>query len=77
MALRDYICCKICETKLVPDGYDDGREYLATKWPESSKDTTWVNVLTCPDCVAKLEAKIEWLEESVRLYVTTINMLSR
>src|SRR5690554_6845668 len=60
MALRDYILCKNCKCKLIPDGYDLVRDHLEEKWgdPEANYYTP---MLLCPGCVAALERKVEAL----------------
>lgn len=51
MAMRDYILCKKCECKLIPDGDDNARDHMESKWG-------YGNFLLCPDCIAELESEL-------------------
>lgn len=65
MAMRDYILCKNCKCKLIPDGYDLVRDHLEEKWgnPEANYYTP---MLLCPDCIAALEREVgAFCEDSV------------
>ena len=53
MAWRDYITCGNCETKIIYDGYDNGRNRLEEKWGDP-KAPVWTVHLLCPDCISKL-----------------------
>ena len=57
MALRDYIRCKKCDCKLIPDGNDIGRQYLEDKFDckECADSGVWESILLCPNCIQELE----------------------
>jgi len=56
MAFRDYIICGECETKIIYDGYDNGRDRLEELWGDPKADF-WTVHLLCPDCLKKLRAE--------------------
>jgi hypothetical protein len=56
MAFRDYIICGECETKIIYDGYDNGRDRLEEVWGDP-KTNFWTVHLLCPDCLKKLRAE--------------------
>ncbi len=57
MALRDYVICGECETKIIYDGYDNGRDRLEEVWGDPNADV-WTVHLLCPDCIKKLQADL-------------------
>lgn len=61
MAKRDYICCAGCDTKMIPDGYDNGREHLEMRWGDPEADD-WTVDIYCPDCQISVSKLIEWRE---------------
>ena len=65
MALRDYIRCKECDCKLVPDGDEVGREHIDSIWGCTEKEHYWKSVLLCPDCINKLEQRLAAAEEKL------------
>ena len=67
MALRDYILCGECETKLVYDGNDEAREWLEERYGDPSCNCYTVKLL-CPTCLATLRAQnAELTAENERL----------
>ena len=68
MALRDYILCAECETKLIYDGNDSAREWLEERYGDPTQSVYTVKLL-CPTCIEALLADAEryrWLRSKVR-----------
>ena len=78
MAGRDYIRCKTCQTKIIYDGNDCGRERLEEIWGDENADE-WTVFLLCPDCIKKLEESLTTARDCVRAgkYSTALKVLSR
>ena len=57
MALRDYVICGECKTKIIYDGHDNGRDRLEEVWGDPNADV-WTVHLLCPDCIKKLHADL-------------------
>ena len=57
MAFRDYITCGECETKIIYDGYDNGRNRLEEIWGDPNANS-WTVHLLCPDCIKKMRADL-------------------
>jgi hypothetical protein len=78
MAGRDYILCKKCQTKIVYDGDDNGRERLESVWGDPNA-ADWTVFLLCPVCIAKYEHGVSMALDCIRKgkYTTAIKALSR
>ena len=76
MAFRDYITCGECETKIIYDGYDNGRDRLEKIWGDPNANS-WTVHLLCPDCIKKMRVDLaaaradaeryRWLRDTRRI----------
>ena len=57
MAARDYVLCKDCRCKTIPDGHDMTRDYFEEKWGDPEDQGWTLDFIRCPICTAKLEAE--------------------
>lgn len=57
MAFRDYITCGECETEIIYDDYDNGRDRLEKIWGDPNANS-WTVHLLCPDCIKKMRADL-------------------
>jgi hypothetical protein len=64
MAMRDYICCASCKTKVIYDGGFNGRNRLEENWGDPSKNC-WTVSLYCPDCLRSVIADRDRLREAL------------
>lgn len=65
MAYMDYILCKDCGCKTVPDSYDRVRDYLEERWGDPEAEVWTLDFIRCPSCNTKLESELAALREAL------------
>ena len=70
MASRDYVLCKDCGCKTIPDGYDNARNYFEEKWGDPEATGWTLKFIRCPVCTAKLEAENTRLQDELNIITT-------